>query len=105
MAGFWFTVCAHAMAITLDFSKDAVGKEPKNFAAVVGNWQVESDEGKNVLAVDGRKWEEGKASAGLAEKTKALYGERYAEFLDSVQKFAYFPLIVSRDVSDFAEGE
>ncbi len=33
-----------------------------------------------------------------------MYGERYAEFLDSVKAFAYFPYAVARDVSDFREG-
>lgn len=34
-----------------------------------------------------------------------MYGERYAEFLDSVKAFAYFPYVVARDISDFREGE
>src|SRR5215216_5524244 len=34
---------------------------------------------KKVLAVDGRQWKEGQSSAGIADKARALYGERYAE--------------------------
>jgi hypothetical protein len=60
---------------------------------------------QRVLVVDGRGWGRGQASAGLADKARALYGERYAEFLDNVQAYAYFPLAVARGVEDFRAGE
>jgi hypothetical protein len=31
------------------------------------------------------RWARDQTSAGLADKARALYGERYAEFLDLVQ--------------------
>ncbi len=74
-----------------DFSSETVGAEPKSLVAVVGIWRIESEGGKNVLAVDGRQW--------------ALYGERYAEFLDRVQAYAYYPYTVAKDVEDFRGGE
>ena len=58
-----------------------------------------------MLAVDGRQWKEGQSSAGIADKARALYGERYAEFLDRVQAFAYYPYVVAKDVEDFKNGE
>src|SRR5258705_13794564 len=73
----------------IDFSNEVVGAEPKALVAVVGIWRIESEAGKNVLAVDGRKWKEGQASDGTSDKARALYGERYAEFLDRVQAYAY----------------
>jgi hypothetical protein len=82
-----------------------VGAEPKALLPVVGIWRIESDAGKKVLAVDGRQWKEGQSSAGLADKARALYGERYAEFLDRVQAYAYFPYVVAKDVPDFRDGE
>lgn len=42
--------------------------------------------------VDGSKWRQGTPSASLADQAKRLYGERYAEFLDGVKAFAFFPL-------------
>jgi len=39
----------------IDFSNETVGAEPKSLVAVVGIWRVESEGGKNVLAVNGRK--------------------------------------------------
>lgn len=96
---------AAASAIKLDFATETVGAEPKSLLPVVGIWRVESEKGKNVLAVDGRQWKEGQSSAGLADKARALYGERYAEFLDRVQAYAYFPYAVAKDVHDFSNGE
>jgi hypothetical protein len=96
---------ASAEPLKVDFAKESVGAEPKSFVPVVGVWRMESEGGKNVLAVDGRQWKEGQSSAGIAEKAKALYGDRYAEFLDRVQAFAYFPYAVAKDVTDFRNGE
>ena len=88
-----------------DFSQETVGAEPSSFAAVVGNWVIANDGSNRVLAVDGRRWKEGQAAAGLADKARAIYGERYAEFLDNVQAYAFFPYAVAKGVEDFREGE
>src|SRR4029453_2058139 len=68
-----------------------------------GGMEAEGD--NKVLAVDGRQWKEGQAAAGIADKARTLYGERYAEFLDRVQAFAYFPYTVAKDVRNFHNGE
>src|SRR3954452_550220 len=88
----------------IDFSGDTVGAEPTALLSVVGVWRVENEGNKKVLAVDGRQWKEGQSSAGVADKARALYGERYAEFLDRVQAYAYFPYAVAKDVTDFRDG-
>ena len=94
-----------APALKVDFSGETAGGEPKSLVPVVGIWRVENTEGKKVLSVDGRQWKEGQSSAGIADKARALYGERYAEFLDRVQSYAYFPYAVVKDVDDFQNGE
>jgi hypothetical protein len=91
--------------LKIDFSDETVGAEPKSFVSVVGVWRIEADGNNKVLVVDGRQWKEGQASAGIADKARALYGERYAEFLDRVQAYAYFPYVVAKDVADFRDGE
>jgi hypothetical protein len=91
--------------IKVDFADETVGAEPKSFLATVGVWRIEAEGNRKVLSVDGRQWKEGQTSAGLADKARALYGERYAEFLDRVQAFAYFPYAVFKDASDFRDGE
>ena len=94
-----------AQPLKIDFSDDTVGAEPKSFVSVVGVWRIEAEGNNKVLAVDGRQWKEGQTSAGIADKARALYGDRYAEFLDRVQAYAYFPYIVAKDVTDFRDGE
>jgi hypothetical protein len=96
---------AAGSAIKIDWSGETAGAEPKSLLPVVGVWRIESDRGRNVLTVDGRQWKEGQSSAGLADKARALYGERYAEFLDRVQAYAYYPYAVVKDVPDFNNGE
>jgi len=96
---------AAAETLKIDFANETVGAEPTSLLSVVGIWRIESEGGKKVLAVDGRQWKEGQSSAGIADKARALYGERYAEFLDRVQAYAYFPYTVAKDVQDFRNGE
>ena len=92
-------------SLKVEFSDEAAGAEPKSFLSVVGVWRVEAEGNNKVLAVDGRQWKEGQTSAGVADKARALYGDRYAEFLDRVQAYAYFPYAVAKDVADFRNGE
>lgn len=87
-----------------NFDKDKVAQEPKSFAALVGDWYVTEDKGNKVFSVDGRKWSKGKVASGVADKARAIYGNRYAEFLDRVQSFAYFPLAVYKPVDNFKNG-
>jgi hypothetical protein len=102
---FCTSLAAAQQPIKLELSNETVGAEPKAFVPVVGIWRIENDGGRKVLAVDGRQWKEGQSSAGIADKARALYGERYAEFLDRVQAYAYFPYVVAKDVPDFKQGE
>jgi hypothetical protein len=94
-----------AQPTTIDLSGETVGAEPKSFVPVVGFWRIEQDNGKKVLVVDGRQWKEGQSSAGIADKARALYGERYAEFLDRVQAYAYYPYVIAPNVQNFTDGE
>ena len=96
---------AARQAVKIDFADETVGAEPKSFLSVVGVWRIENDGNNKVLVVDGRQWKEGQTAAGIADKARTLYGDRYAEFLDRVQAYAYFPYIVVKDVTDFRDGE
>src|SRR5439155_16067782 len=100
------TLCVVAAEpLKLDFSNETVGADASSFINVVGVWRVEAEGDNKVMAVDGRQWKEGQTAAGIADKARTLYGERYAEFLDRVQAFAYFPYTVAKDVADFHNGE
>jgi hypothetical protein len=99
------TIAVAQQSIKVDFSGETAGAESKSFLSVVGVWRMETEANQKVLAVDGRQWKEGQSSAGIADKARALYGERYAEFLDRVQAYAYYPYAVFKDVADFRNGE
>jgi len=104
LAGLAFSAIASS-STKIDFADEVVGAEPKSFSSVVGVWRIENEGSTKVLSVDGRQWKRGETAAGLADKARALYGERYAEFLDRVQSFAYFPYAVAGQVEDFRNGE
>lgn len=77
---------------------DAAPPDPATrFEAVVGDWRDEEIAGVKGFAVDGTRWMNGTPSANLADQAKKLYGDRYAEFLDGVRAFAFFPLAIARD--------
>jgi hypothetical protein len=86
------------------FNDDTVGADPRTFLPFVGSWSVAVDGDNKVLLEDGGKWDESSAAAGVAEQAKALYGDRYAEFLDNVQNYAYFPFVVAKGVDNFGNG-
>ena len=92
-------------SILFDFSDETVGAEPKSFLSVVGFWTIGAEGDNKFLVVDGRRWKEGQPAANLADKARAIYGERYAEFLDNVQAYAYFPYAVAKGIDDFRGGE
>lgn len=85
-----------AAPISVPFDADAPGGPPAQFDPVIGDWSIgEADHARGLL-VDGSRWRQGTPSANLADQARRLYGERYAEFLDGVKAFAFFPLAVYR---------
>ena len=92
-------------SIRIDVSKEKAGSESKLFLSVVGNWSVIEDEGKKVLAVDGREWLRGNPARNLAENARVIYGSRHEDFVDNVKAFAYFPYAVAKDIENFENGE
>jgi len=86
------------------FNKDTLYSESKSFLPFVGKWHIDKDAKNLVFAVDGRKWERGLLSEGIVSKAKGLYGDRYAEFLDNLKAYKYFPLAICKDVNNFKKG-
>jgi hypothetical protein len=83
-----------ATPLVVNFNSDVPAAPPTSFESVVGDWYVAELAGERGLLVDGSKWRQGVPSANLADQARRLYGERYAEFLDGVKSYAYFPLAV-----------
>jgi len=88
------TVDAAKGATKVTFDNDPLGAPSPAFEGVVGDWYVAEVAGARGLKVDGSKWRSGEPSASLADQAKRLYGDRYAEFLDGVKAFAYFPFAI-----------
>jgi len=86
-------VAAPAQGKVVSFD-DPPGAPPSELEPVVGDWYVTDAAGQRGLLVDGGKWRQGTPSASLADQARRLYGERYAEFLDGIKAFAFFPLAV-----------
>jgi hypothetical protein len=80
--------------VTVTFDADPIGAPSPSFEGVVGDWYVVEQAGARGLVVDGSKWRNGTPSANLADQAKRLYGDRYAEFLDGVKAFAFFPFAI-----------
>ncbi|HEV7664807.1 MAG TPA: hypothetical protein VGQ62_14825, partial [Chloroflexota bacterium] len=78
---------AHAQAAPLvdDFSTDRVGTAPKNFSTPIGFWTIGTVDGsKPVLFEDGTQWATANHGNILADQAKALYGDRWAEFVEDL---------------------
>lgn len=78
------------------FDADAAGGPASTFETIVGDWYASEEAGARGFKVDGSKWRSGTPSANLADQAKRLYGERYAEFLDGVKAFAFYPLAIKK---------
>ena len=89
----------------VNFDKATFSAPAKEFSSFVGKWHIDKDDNNLVYAVDGRKWEKGLLSEGIVSKAKGLYGSRYAEFLDNLEAYKYFPLTIFKDTKKFTNGE
>jgi hypothetical protein len=85
-----------AKGTTITFDADPPGAPPPDFEAVVGDWYIADEAQARGVKVDGSKWGAGTPSVNLADQAKRLYGDRYAEFLDGVKTFAFFPFAVAK---------
>jgi hypothetical protein len=86
-----------ASALAARFDGEPVGGPSSAFEGVVGDWLVAQAAGATGFEVDGSKWRDGTPSSNLADQAKRLYGDRYAEFLDGVKAFAFYPLAIYRE--------
>jgi hypothetical protein len=91
--------------LKFDFQDETIGAQPKSFSPIVGNFTIEVEGDNKVLVIDGSIWTQGQTATGVADRAKALYGERYGEFLDNVKAFAYYPYAVANGVDEFGQGE
>jgi hypothetical protein len=95
-----------AADITVDLSKEIVGKPPVAFTPMVGTWVIGQDGPDKVVMVDGRPWVASKDNPTrlLIESARKLYGTSNEELMDNAKQFAYFPVAVLKSVPTFSNG-
>jgi hypothetical protein len=87
-----------------DFTQDAIGASPTSFSTPVGFWSIGTVDGvKPLLFEDGRQYSSNSANL-LADQAKALYGDRWAEFIDDLSETSYAPIAVFNRVENFSNG-
>lgn len=77
---------------------------PEALLPVVGVWQAGTDEGKEVLKVDGSAWKRGRVAAQFQQSAIRLWSDKSPEFMKSVVWAANFPFAVYEDAQDFQAG-
>jgi len=96
---------AQQAAIVETFATDVIGTPPANFSTPVGFWTIGTVDGaKPLLFEDGTQWKSQSASL-LADQAKALYGDRWSEFIDDTAETAYYPTAVYKNVENFTGGK
>lgn len=96
----------HGADITVDLSKEQVGKTPQTFEPMVGTWIVAQDGADKVIMVDGRPWVASKDNPTklLVQSARKLYGTSNEELMDNAKQFAYYPVAVLKGVDNFSNG-
>jgi hypothetical protein len=98
-------VGAQAAPTAEDFTGDTIGTAPVNFTTPVGFWSIGTVDGfKPLLFEDGTQWRNGSAGL-LADQAKALYGDRWAEFIDDLSETSYYPTAIYNNVDNFTDGK
>ena len=85
-----------------DFLDPEEPDAPAHFHPVTGDWTAGGAEGEAGILQDGSKFVSS-LSVGLTRTLTRLLGRRYQDFLDNIEAYQYFPLLIARE-SRLAEG-
>lgn len=101
-----FATALVAADITVDLSKERVGRAPTSFEPMVGTWVIAQDGPDKVVMVDGRPWVASRDNPTrlLIESARRLYGTSNEELMDNAKQFAYFPVALAKGIDDFSSG-
>jgi len=74
--------------IVEDFTEERLGAAPTSFSTPTGFWSIGTNgqDAKPVLYEDGTQWEGSQTANTLASQARALYGDRWNEFVDDLPK-------------------
>jgi pyruvate,water dikinase len=85
-----------------DFLEPEEADAPANFHPVTGDWTADGADLDGGILQDGSKFVSS-LSVGLTRTLTRLLGQRYQDFLDNIEAYQYFPLLIARE-SRLAEG-
>lgn len=93
-------------AIVEDFTEERLGAAPTSFSTPTGFWSIGTNgvDNKPVLFEDGTQWQGSQIANTLSSQARALYGDRWNEFIDDLPGTAYFPIALFNRVPNFAGG-
>ena len=93
-------------AIVEDFTEEQLGAAPTSFSTPTGFWSIGTNgvDTKPVLFEDGTQWQGSQTANTLASQARALYGDRWNEFVDDLPGTAYFPIALFNKVPSFSGG-
>jgi hypothetical protein len=91
-------------ALGEDFSSETVGGAPTSFRPQAGFWSIATEDGRPVLVEDGSQWQGSGLANSLADQARAIYGDRWSEFIDDLAETAYFPVALFGRVENFSNG-
>jgi hypothetical protein len=95
-----------ATAVIEDFTEERLGAPPTSFSTPTGFWSIGTNgvDSKPVLFEDGTQWQGSQTANTLASQARALYGDRWNEFVDDLPGTAYFPIALFNKVQNFSGG-
>jgi len=95
-----------ASAIVEDFTEERLGTAPVSFSTPTGFWSIGTNgvDSKPVLFEDGTQWQGSQTANTLSSQARALYGDRWNEFIDDLPGTAYFPIALFNKVPSFTGG-
>ena len=95
-----------ASAVAEDFTEERLGAAPASFSTPTGFWSIGTNgvDSKPVLFEDGTKWQGSQTANTLSSQARALYGDRWNEFIDDLPGTAYFPIALFNKVPSFTGG-
>ena len=95
-----------AQQVTVDLTRETVGRPPNTFEPIMGIWTVAQDGADKVIKVDGAAWKAAQDAPTrlLIESARKLYGTTNEELMDNAKQFTNFPIAVLRSVDTFSNG-
>jgi len=85
-----------------DFLEPERTDAPANFFLITGDWKNNDSEKEAGILQDGSRFVSS-ISIGVTQTMARFMGKRYQEFLDNVEAYCYFPLIIAKE-SNMGDG-